>query len=87
MIFVPPPFAAGAIMEAADAGVMIVAITEGIPVMDMMRVKNFLAGKTSRLIGPNCPGIEWVMLAPSSAAQRHGSGKNRRHESQRHYSV
>jgi len=58
MIFVPPPFAAEAIMEAADAGIeMIVAITEGIPVMDMMRVKNYLATKTSRLIGPNCPGI------------------------------
>jgi succinyl-CoA synthetase alpha subunit len=58
MIFVPPPFAADAIMEAADAGVaLIVAITEGIPVMDMMRVKNFLAGKPCRLIGPNCPGI------------------------------
>ncbi len=58
MIFVPPPFAADAIMEAADAGVgMIVAITEGIPVMDMMKVKNYLADKDSRLIGPNCPGI------------------------------
>ena len=58
MIFVPPPFAADAIMEATDAGIeMIVAITEGIPVMDMMKVKNFLAGKPSRLIGPNCPGI------------------------------
>lgn len=58
MIFVPPPFAADAILEAADAGVpIIVAITEGIPVMDMMRVKNYLQGSTSRLIGPNCPGI------------------------------
>jgi len=58
MIFVPPPFAADAIMEAADGGVdLIVAITEGIPVMDMMRVKNFLKNKTCRLIGPNCPGI------------------------------
>ena len=58
MIFVPPPFAADAIMEAADAGVdLIVAITEGIPVLDMMRVKNYLESKPVRLIGPNCPGI------------------------------
>ena len=58
MIFVPPPFAADAIMEAADSGVaLIVAITEGIPVMDMMRVKNYLKDKPCRLIGPNCPGI------------------------------
>ena len=58
MIFVPPPFAADAIMEAADSGVaLIVAITEGIPVMDMMRVKNYIKDKSCRLIGPNCPGI------------------------------
>ena len=58
MIFVPPPFAADAIMEATDAGVeLIVTITEGIPVMDMMKVKNYMEGKNSRLIGPNCPGI------------------------------
>ncbi len=58
MIFVPPPFCADAIMEAADSGVeLIVAITEGIPVLDMVKVKNFLATKTCRLIGPNCPGI------------------------------
>lgn len=58
MIFVPPPFAADAIMEAVDADIeLIVAITEGIPVADMMRVKNFMTGKNSRLIGPNCPGI------------------------------
>lgn len=58
MIFVPPPFAADAILEAADAGVeLIVCITEGVPVMDMLKVKNYLAQCTSRLIGPNCPGI------------------------------
>ena len=58
MIFVPPPFAADAIMEAADAGVeLIVGITEGVPVNDMIRVKAFLAGRKVRLIGPNCPGI------------------------------
>ena len=58
MIFVPPPFAADAIMESVDAGMqLIVAITEGIPVLDMMRVKNYMEGKPSRLIGPNCPGI------------------------------
>ena len=58
LIFVPPAFAADAIMEAADAGIgVIVAITEGIPVLDMMKVKNYLVGKPSRLIGPNCPGI------------------------------
>ena len=58
LIFVPPPFAADAIMEAADAGVeLIVCITEGIPVADMVRVKTFLAGTGSRLLGPNCPGL------------------------------
>jgi succinyl-CoA synthetase alpha subunit len=58
LIFVPPPFAADAIMEAAQAGVpLIITITEGIPVLDMMKVKRFLAGKPVRLIGPNCPGV------------------------------
>jgi succinyl-CoA synthetase alpha subunit len=58
MIFVPAAFAGDAILEAADAGVeLIVCITEGIPVMDMMRVKRALTEKASRLIGPNCPGI------------------------------
>ena len=58
LIFVPPPFGADAIMEAADAGVdLIVTITEGIPILDMVKVKNFLATKNCRLIGPKCPGI------------------------------
>ena len=58
VIFVPPPFAADAIMEAADAGVeLIVAITEGIPVNDMVRAWRYLEGRNVRLIGPNCPGI------------------------------
>ena len=58
VIYVPPPFAADAIMEAADAGVeLVICITEGIPVLDMVKVKRFLAGKNTRLIGPNCPGV------------------------------
>ncbi|MFT5698763.1 MAG: succinyl-CoA synthetase alpha subunit [Desulforhopalus sp.] len=58
MILVPPPFAATAILEAIDAGIeLIVCITEGVPVMDMLKVKNYLTGKACRLIGPNCPGI------------------------------
>ena len=57
-IYVPPPFAADAILEAIDAGIeLIVCITEGIPVLDMVRVKRALSGTGSRLIGPNCPGV------------------------------
>jgi succinyl-CoA synthetase alpha subunit len=66
-IFVPPPFAADAILEAVDAGVeLAVAITEGIPVMDMMRVKEYMRGSGTRLIGPNCPGIVTPGSGPDS---------------------
>ena len=68
-IFVPPAFAADAILEAADAGVeIIVCITEGIPVMDMMRVKAMLAGSKCRLVGPNCPGL----VTPGHGEKSHG---------------
>ncbi len=64
LIFVPPPFAADAILEAGDAGIeVVVAITEGIPVLDMLKVKNYLTGRQTRLIGPNCPGI----ISPGTA--------------------
>src|SRR5678816_915711 len=58
IIFVPPAFAADAIMESAEAGVrLVVCITEGIPVQDMVKVKNFLKSTNARLVGPNCPGV------------------------------
>ncbi|MEK7312898.1 MAG: CoA-binding protein, partial [Deltaproteobacteria bacterium] len=58
VIYVPAAFAADAIMEAIDAGIgLVICITEGIPVVDMIKVKKFMQGKPSRLIGPNCPGV------------------------------
>ncbi len=58
VIYVPAPFAADAIMEAVEAGIeLVICITEGIPVLDMVKVKKFMLGKSSRLIGPNCPGV------------------------------
>jgi succinyl-CoA synthetase alpha subunit len=58
VVYVPPPFAADAIMEAADAGLeVIVCVTEGIPVSDMVKAKSYLASRDSRLVGPNCPGV------------------------------
>jgi len=68
-IFVPPPFAADAILECVDAGLdLAVAITEGIPVKDMVRVKRVMQGKKTRLVGPNCPG----MVCPGAGKDSHG---------------
>ena len=69
VIFVPPPFAADAILESVDAGLdLVVAITEGIPVNDMVKVKAAMAGTKTRLIGPNCPGI----VTPGAGPGSHG---------------
>src|SRR5437867_7237539 len=68
-VFVPPPFAADAILEGVDAGLdLVVAITEGIPVRDMIRVKDAMFGSRTRLIGPNCPGI----VTPGEGRESHG---------------
>src|SRR5437667_11685243 len=68
-IFVPPPFAGDAILEAVDAGLeLVVCITEGIPVNDMVKVKQAMQGKNTRLIGPNCPGI----VTPGEGKDSHG---------------
>jgi succinyl-CoA synthetase alpha subunit len=67
VIFVPPPFAADAILEGVDAGLeLVVAITEGIPVNDMVKVKSALRGSKTRLIGPNCPGLVTPGAGPDS---------------------
>jgi succinyl-CoA synthetase alpha subunit len=72
VLFVPPPFAADAIMEAADAGIaLVVAITEGIPTLDMMRAYTFMRGKKTRLIGPNCPGIISAGMAKAGIIPGH----------------
>lgn len=69
VIFVPPPFAGDAILESVDAGLdLIVAITEGIPVLDMVKVKHVMQGKPTRLIGPNCPGL----VTPGTGEKSHG---------------
>src|SRR5207237_3152270 len=69
VIFVPPPFAADAILEGVDAGLdLVVCITEGIPVNDMVKVKRAMEGKKTRLIGPNCPGI----VTPGEGKDSHG---------------
>src|SRR5215208_7541634 len=68
-VFVPPPFAADAILEGVDAGLdLVVAITEGIPVRDMVRAKQAMIGKKTRLIGPNCPGV----VTPGTGKDSHG---------------
>src|SRR5258708_17148574 len=69
VIFVPPPFAGDAILEAADAGLdLVVCITEGIPVNDMVKVKRAMQGGRTRLIGPNCPGV----VTPGTGRDSHG---------------
>src|ERR1041385_6257733 len=71
-VFVPPPFAADAILEGVDAGLdLVVAITEGIPVRDMIRAKHAMAGTKTRLIGPNCPGV----VTPGEGKDSHGGSR------------
>src|ERR1043166_1518272 len=72
VVFVPPPFAGDAIMEGVDAGLdLVVTITEGIPVRDMVKVKRAMGGKKTRLVGPNCPGL----VTPGTGPQSNGGGR------------
>ena len=88
LIFVPPPFAADAIVESVDAGIDVIAcITEGIPVMDTVRVVRYLKGKSATLIGPNCPGVisPWRGLQDGHHARPHShAGTHGRRITQRH---
>ena len=81
VVYVPPAFAADAICEAIDAEVpLIVCITEGIPVLDMVKVKRSLSGSKSRLIGPNCPGV----ITPERVQDRHHAGPHPQEGQSRH---